>query len=374
MIRILITIGRLERGGAEIRTLQALREIARRSQTISVSIFVVSGRRGTLAEEFEATGVNLIMGRSGPMGLVRLYAVLKKESFDVLHVNASLAGGLYNFVGWLAGVNKRISHIRTTGYDKDGVVRRLKNAVFRFFLNAFSTKVVGVVDACQAFANTPKYLWSTIYNGVSPPLALPEVINRRPSPSQEIRILMLGRISTPKNPMRALSIVKALLHKYPSIKVRMDVVGRLDASIGEQFQSAVARESLEAVVYCHGESDEPYAWLRAASVLLLTSKREGLPGVILEAIAVGTPVVASALPGVQEVAEKLSGVTICRLDQEDLEWAQSIVRAVEQTDNERVANGFLSSPFSFEQHCNALIDLWGGVTERQVHPAQEKCD
>jgi len=372
MTRVLITIGHLERGGAEMRILQALREIAARSRTIDVSIFVVSGRRGTLAEEFETAGVNLIMGRSGPMGLVRLYFVLKRSSFDVLHANASLAGGLYNFVAWLAGVKKRISHIRTTGYDEDGIVRRLKNAVFRFFLNAFSTNVVGVVDACQAFAATPKHRWKTIYNGVSPPLMLPEEKNKRPSPSEEIRILMLGRVSTPKNPMRALSIVRALLHKYPSHKVRMDVVGRLDAAIGEQFQSAITQENLEAVVYCHGESNEPYAWLRAASVLLLTSKREGLPGVILEAAAVGTPVVASALPGVQEIAEKLSGVTICRLEQPDYEWAQAIVRAAEQADNERIAKDFLSSPFSFEQHCNALMDIWGAA-EGQAYPTQEKC-
>ncbi len=372
MTRVLITIGHLERGGAELRILQALREIATRSRAVDVSIFVVSGRRGTLAEEFEAAGVNLILGRPGPMGLVRLYFLLKQSSFDVFHANASLAGGLYNFVAWLAGVKKRISHIRTTGYDENGIVRRIKNAAFRFFLNTFSTNVVGVVDACRAFAATPKHRWNTIYNGVSPPSMLPEETNKRPSPYEEIRIVMLGRVSTPKNPMRALSIVKALLHKYPSRKVRMDVIGRLDVAVGEQFQSVIAEENLEAVVYCHGESNEPYAWLRAASVLLLTSKREGLPGVILEAIAVGTPVVASALPGVEEIAERLSGVTICRLEQPDYEWVQAIVHAAEQADNERIAKDFRSSPFSFEQHCNALMDLWGGA-EGQVYPTEEKC-
>jgi glycosyltransferase involved in cell wall biosynthesis len=360
MTRVLITIGHLERGGAELRILHALQEIKARSRALNVSIFVVSGRRGALAEEFEAAGVNLIMGRSGPLGLVQLYYVLRKNPFDALHANASLAGGVYNFVAWLAGVKTRISHIRTIGYDNDGGPRRFKNAAFRLLLNAFSTRVIGVVDACRDFAATPKTRWTTIYNGVTPPMTLTDGEIKRPNSSKEIRIVMLGRVSTPKNPMRALSIVEALLHKYPTRKVRLDAVGRLDAAIGDQFKAAISQKNLDAVVYCHGESNTPYTWLRAASVLLLTSKREGLPGVILEAISVGTPVVASALPGVQEVAQRLSGITLCHLDQPDAEWSDAIICAADSADNDRLVEEFIDSPFSFNQHCSAIIRLWGG--------------
>jgi glycosyltransferase involved in cell wall biosynthesis len=365
MTRVLITIGHLERGGAEIRILQAMQEIEKRSLALNVSIFVISGQRGALSKEFEAAGVNLIMGLPGLLGLLRLYCVLRKTRFDVLHANASLAGGVYNFVAWLAGVKTRISHIRSTGYDEQGIVRQFKNVAFRLLLNAFSTRVVGVVDACRDFSDTPISRWTTIYNGVIPPLNFPDKLSRDPMSSCELRVLMLGRVAVPKNPIRALSIVETLIRNYPSRSVRLDVVGRLDAVVGAQFQSAVAQKNLDSFVFCHGESDETYSWLRAASVLLLTSKREGLPGVILEASAVGTPVVASALPGVQEVAKRLSGVTLCHLDQPDEEWAEAIVRAGEQADNNRLASEFLDSPFSFNQHCDALIKLWGILEEHE---------
>ena len=52
-----------------------------------------------------------------------------------------------------------------------------------------------------------------------------------------------------------------------------------------------------------GERWDLPEWLCSADLLLVTSMREGLPGVVLEAVAAGTPVVASDLPGVRWLEE-----------------------------------------------------------------------
>jgi glycosyltransferase involved in cell wall biosynthesis len=45
----------------------------------------------------------------------------------------------------------------------------------------------------------------------------------------------------------------------------------------------------------------PYPWLRAADALLLSSRYEGLPNVVLEALACGTPVIATPVPSALEI-------------------------------------------------------------------------
>jgi glycosyltransferase involved in cell wall biosynthesis len=48
----------------------------------------------------------------------------------------------------------------------------------------------------------------------------------------------------------------------------------------------------------------PYAYMRAASVFALSSAWEGLPGVLIEALACGTPVVSTDCPsGPEEILE-----------------------------------------------------------------------
>ena len=53
-----------------------------------------------------------------------------------------------------------------------------------------------------------------------------------------------------------------------------------------------------------GYADNPYAWMRRAALFVLASSREGFPNVLAEALAVGTPVVATDCPsGPREILQ-----------------------------------------------------------------------
>jgi glycosyltransferase involved in cell wall biosynthesis len=362
--RVMLTIGHLERGGAELRLLHVLRAVRNLPSPPRIWIYVVSGKRGGLDKEFEAAGAAILRGRPGIGGLVDLWRALRRLKIGVLHANASLAGGLYCFAGWLAGVPVRISHIRTTGYDEKGLVRRVKNAVYYLFLNRASTRVIGVAASCQAFARTPDSRWATVYNGIISP---PALVDQRPNPAETLAILVLGRVSAPKNPLRVVAIVAALRALHPHLTLRVDFVGRLEEPLASAVKAEVAARGLGNVIRFNGEADDPYAWLQKASVLLLPSLREGLPGVVLESLAAGTPVVAADLPGVAEVAQHTFGITTLDLGRPDEEWACALVASARTADPAALAAAFKASPFQFERHCAQIVHQWSHAPGQNTH-------
>lgn len=70
-----------------------------------------------------------------------------------------------------------------------------------------------------------------------------------------------------------------------------------------KLESLVRKHQLEKAVWLLGERDDVPSWLSAVDVYCLPSRWEGLPNALLEAMALGLPVVASAVDGVPEVVE-----------------------------------------------------------------------
>ena len=64
--------------------------------------------------------------------------------------------------------------------------------------------------------------------------------------------------------------------------------------------------------------EELATWYRAADALLLTSHREGRPNVVLEALASGTPVLATQAGGTGELLAELPGALVTSRDPADI--------------------------------------------------------
>jgi glycosyltransferase involved in cell wall biosynthesis len=136
-----------------------------------------------------------------------------------------------------------------------------------------------------------------IQNGVA---ELPGVGDPRPGP---LRVVSVARLQEPKD-LTSLVVAAASLRRAGT-DVRVEIVGEgPDRSL---IEAVVAEHEARRFVHLLGHRDDVPELLRGADVFVLSSRWEGLPYSILEAMATGLPVVASAVGGVPELVE--DGVT-----------------------------------------------------------------
>lgn len=131
---------------------------------------------------------------------------------------------------------------------------------------------------------------------------VPDSFFRRRSetrPPGPLRVVVVGSLSPEKDPQLALDAVS----RTDDVKVRF--VG--DGALREELESSAHSLGVAKRVEFVGSVDDVLAQYGWADVLLLTSRTEGLPGVILEAAAAGVPSVAVDVGGVDEAVQ--DGVT-----------------------------------------------------------------
>lgn len=356
MKKILITIGKLDRGGAEMRTLKLISDLNKIAAKAKYYIYVVSGEKGELTSDFLAQpNLDIIYGKRGLLGLSLLYKTLKNIKPDVLHINASLAGGVYAVIGRLANIKTIYCHIRTTEHYGTGFIYHLKQNFFSILLNNFSTKVVGVCHSARKLSKTSESKWQTIYNGVD--IDGTDIIQ---SDALPYSLVCLGRMHEAKNQIFLVDVMSELCFLRPEINWQLDFYGKENAIIKENIMLRAHKLGVSQHIKFCGQTQQPLEVLKRYNLLVLPSVREGLPGVVLEALSVGCESVVSGLDGCKEISEQNAYVHV--VDSYDSrEWAKMIAEQMEKMhtySRQEVRDTLKNSSFTNEQHVSSMVKLW----------------
>lgn len=113
-------------------------------------------------------------------------------------------------------------------------------------------------------------------------------------------VLTVGRMVAKKDHV---TLLKAMAELRRSRDVRLLLVGD-DGEARPDVEAEIARLGLGDSVALTGHSPNPYAFMARAQVFVLSSVSEGMPNVLLEALACGCPVVSTDCPsGPRELLE-----------------------------------------------------------------------
>jgi glycosyltransferase involved in cell wall biosynthesis len=115
---------------------------------------------------------------------------------------------------------------------------------------------------------------------------------------QSLRVGFVGRMVPIKRPDLFVAAAHHLSHEMPE---RFSFYMFGDGPLAQECEEFVERHHLSGEVHLLGFSAHMPAWLAHLDVLVLCSDHEGLPMVLLEALALGVPVVAHAVGGMPHV-------------------------------------------------------------------------
>lgn len=130
-----------------------------------------------------------------------------------------------------------------------------------------------------------------------------------PYPENErVHFLYLGRIMKEKGIDELFTAIRRL-HNELGDKVVLDLVGFFD----DDYENQVNRLVADGIAVFHGFQTEPIPYYAAADCVVLPSYHEGLSNVLLEAAAIGRPVITSDIHGCKEAVNDGETGLLCRV-------------------------------------------------------------
>lgn len=170
-------------------------------------------------------------------------------------------------------------------------------------------------------------------------------------------LLHVGSLIPRKNPRFLLELAVELLKTRPDLEF-VQVGGRFDAEQRSFLSSAGILSRVRQLESLSRAELAPH--YRAAKAVLLPSTAEGFGLPIIEALACGTPVIASDIPVVRQVGG--NAVIRCPVN-ELLAWRQAVEGVLEGRGPDRAACLEAASAYTWPAHARTILGAYAALAE-----------
>lgn len=198
---------------------------------------------------------------------------------------------------------------------------------------AFRLGKVVPVSISREVANTVRAVYGrgihtpVIYNGIPTKWFVSSAGQDNTKKEKDVVLLHVGRFAPQKNHLFLIEAFALAAKEHPTMQLWL--VG--DGPLRPAVEKAVVEVRLEGKVSFLGIRDDVPKLLAASDVLVLSSDYEGVPLTVLEAMAAGKPVIATAVGGVPELVEdEVTGILVPPRNPEAL--ARGILRLARDPD------------------------------------------
>ncbi len=359
--RVVQLIDSLSTGGAEKLLLTYARQAAARD--IGTTVIALKDKTGAVlpGQLVEAGArVQYLPGRGlgDPRRAIRLAGLLRSEHADVLHAHLEYATILGALAGALAGVPV-VASLHNTRPDRREMLETLALR--------YGTREIIAVGRTVAEANAARLGHrpiTVLQNPVNvpPPLEQAQRIALRTELAEDPKrplLVSVGRLSPQKGYADLLKAIDLLRQTHRDAFLAIVGTGRLKDELAVQIREC----GLDSNVRLLGLREDVPQILGAADLYVSASLWEGLPVAVLEAMAAGLPVVATAVGDVPEILKDGRGIVV-QVGQ-PAQLAEAAARLLDNAGEAqrigRAAREYVSTNHRADQWFGALMQVYADV-------------
>lgn len=271
------------------------------------------------------------------IALKKIYQCIKRSNPDIIHCHSSKAGILGRFAARFAGVNKIFYTPHGYSFQATEFSKKKKSLFVCIEMLASrlaTTKTFNVSEGEKSLALSyhldKDTKFQVIYNG------LPDSSEQRENTLHQLLKLSddttiygnCARISSEKDVPLFIKIAQKDLEEYPDDHF----VWIGDGDKLEEYQN------IHPNIHFIGYRNDADQLVKEFSGMLFTSKHEGLPYALIEALRAGVPIIATNVPGNNEVV--IPDVNGFLFDSSDISQAIFLLHHIEQISQKEIRDDF----------------------------------
>ena len=170
--------------------------------------------------------------------------------------------------------------------------KKLFDRLYNCFLFTRENNALKKYNKVIVLSDTEKELYKGFKNVATIPNILTIPFPDRPSPLSSHKVITVGRLALEKQQSELIKVWKIVHEKHPDW--RLEIYG--DGHLRQQLHQQIIQSDLEGCVFLKGAVNNVAQAYSESSIFALSSKKEGFPLVILEAMACGLPIVSYDCP------------------------------------------------------------------------------
>lgn len=293
---------------------------------------------------------------------------LRREQIDVLHTHLFGSNFWGSVLGRVAGVPVVVAHEHTWSY----VGRPLRKLADRQVVARLADTIVAVSEAdaekMRSVEGIPPDRITVIPNGIRAPsvtLSQQDVRDALGISQDAFVVAAVAVIRPQKRLDRLIDAAVQLRTAVPGIQIL--IVGAGYEEETARLHALVEKRGVAGTVRFLGERDDAPNVMAAADIGIITSDYEGIPLSLLEFMALGRPVVATAVGGIPEVLrDRETGILVH--DPSPTSLAEAVLELHRLPEPARRAMGekarlLQREIYSFEAYVRAVGELYARLLE-----------